>query len=179
MTYSTANVQNVQLGACSATYLTQSLGLTKGGIKVAFATQKKSVTVDQFGQTILNDYIMGRTGTVTIPMAESDLAKLQAVIVGSTLIIDHTTPTKTRLVVPTAIGTSLIASAGMLNLHPIGNAATDYSQDVNIPLAAPTGQMTFEYQFENERIYNVEFQMYPNISTGLLFTIGDLTASAT
>lgn len=175
----TAQVQNVKLGACSVNYATKDLGLTKGGVAVTIATQQKAINVDQFGQTVVNDFIMGRTGTVKVPMAESDLTKLQAVIPGSTLVTDHTTPTKKKLVIPTAVGTSLLDTAAPLILHPTANAVGDLSEDVTIPLAAPTGNITFDFQAENERIYQVEFTMYPDPATGLMLTIGDPSASAT
>lgn len=179
MPASVNSVENVKLGACDVSFNAVDLGLTKGGVKVSFSTQKKDVTVDQFGETIMNSFIMGRTGTVTVPMAETDLTKLASVIPGATLITDHTTSSKKKLVIPTAVGTSLIDTAAVLVLHPTALASSDKSEDVTVPLASPTGQMSFEYQFQNERVYNVEFQMYPDPATGLLFTIGDPTASLT
>lgn len=174
----TAQVQNVKLGACNVNYKTTDLGLTKGGVAVTISTQQKAINVDQFGQTVVNDYIMGRTGTVKVPMAESDLAKLQAVIPGATLVTDSVTPTKKKLVIPNATGTSLLAIAGPLILHPTSLADADMSEDVTIPLAAPTGNVTFDFQAENERVYQVEFTMYPDVATGLMLTIGDPSAAA-
>ncbi len=174
----TSSVENVKLGACNVTFDSVNLGFTKGGTKVSFQTQKKSITVDQFGQTIMNDIIMGRTGTVSVPMAETDIVKLAKVIQGATIVTDATTSTKKKLLIPTAIGTSLIETAAVLTLHPTALASGSKNEDVTVPLAAPTGAMTFEYQFENERVYMVEFQMYPDPTTGLLFIIGDPTATA-
>ena len=179
MTATLQQVQNVRLGACNVTYGTTDLGLTKGGVNVTITTQQKTITVDQFGQTIVNDFILGRTGTVKVPMAESDLVKLQAVIPGSTLVTDHTTPTKKKLLIPSAAGMSLLDTALTLTLHPTANAPTDKSVDVTVFLASPGGNISFDFQAENERIYQVEFTMYPDPATGLMLTVGDPSASAT
>lgn len=171
-------VENVKLGACNVTYGTTDLGLTKGGVSVAISTEKKSVTVDQFGQTIMNDYIMSKAGTVTVPMAEHDLVKLAAVTPGATLVTDKTVATKKKLLINTGVGTSLLSIAKELVLHPTNLPAGDKSEDVVVPLATPNGSISFAYNAENERIYNVEFTMYPDAATGLLCIMGDKTASA-
>jgi hypothetical protein len=174
-----SQVQNVRLGACNVMFGTVDLGLTKGGVNVTISTQTKAITVDQFGQSVMNDFIMGRSGTVKVPMAESDLVKLQVIIPGSVLITDHLDSTKKKLTIPTATGTSLIATALPLVLHPTANASGNKSEDITIPLANVTGNISFDFQAENERIYNVEFTMYPDPSTGLMLTVGDVTASLT
>ena len=178
MSVTLAQVQNVQLGACSVSFGGKDLGLTKGGVKVTISTQTKTIQVDQFGETIVNDYIMGRSGTVTVPMAESDLTKLAAAIPGAVLITDAISQ-NLQLQIPTSVGTSLLATAKSLVLHPTANAATNLTQDVTIPLAAVTSNISFEFQYNNERVYNIEFTMYPNPATGLMVMLGDPTASAT
>ena len=177
MSVTLAQVQNVQLGACSVSFGGKDLGLTKGGVKVTISTQTKTIQVDQFGETIVNDYIMGRSGTVTVPMAESDLTKLAAAIPGAVLITDAISQ-NLQLQIPTSVGTSLLATAKSLVLHPTANAATNLTQDVTIPLAAVTSNISFEFQYNNERVYNIEFTMYPNPATGLMVMLGDPTASA-
>ena len=179
MTVTSTQIQNVKLGSCNVAFGGVDLGLTKGGVAVTMSTQNKSIQVDQFGQTIVNEYIMGRTGLVKVPMAESDIAKLVLVIPGASIVTDKTISTKKKLLVPTGIGISLVASALPLVLHPTSALSTDLSLDVTVPLAAPTGNLTFDFQDQNERVYMVEFTMYPDPGTGLLFSIGDPTASAT
>jgi hypothetical protein len=179
MPYTATNIQNVKLGACSVSYGGVDLGLTKGGVAVTLSTQNKPINVDQFGQTVINDYIMGRSGTVKVPMAETDINKLVAVIPGASIVIDKNVGTKQKLVIPTSVGQSLYATALPLILHPTANAGTNLAEDVTVPLAAPTGNVTFDFQEQNERVFMVEFTMYPDATTGLLCTIGDPSASAT
>lgn len=170
--------KNVKLGPCKVTFGDLDLGLTKGGVEVNITTNKHEVTVDQFGTTVINDFITGRTGMVKVPMAETDLAKLLAVIPGATLITDATTPTKKKLNIPTGVGLSLIDVAQALVLHPTANAANNKADDVTVPLAAPAGSISFSFQVENERVYAIEFQMYPDEATGLLCVFGDNSAVA-
>lgn len=170
-------VQNVKLGACNVTYNSVNLGLTKGGVQVAITTSKYEMKVDQFGETIVNDIITGRQGSVTVPMAETDLTKLVAVIPGATLITDATTPSKKRLNIPTGAGISLMDAAAKLVLHPTANASGNKADDVIVPLAGVSGNVQFAFQVDQERVYNVEFTMYPD-ANGLLVVFGDETATA-
>lgn len=165
----TSSVENIKLGSVDVSFGGVDLGFTKGGVSVQITTQTKQVMVDQFGQSILNDYIQGRSGMVKVPMAESDLTKLVAVIPGAALV----GTTEKKMTVPTAIGTSLIDFAKVLILHPTALEPDDKTQDFTAALASPSGNLSFDYQYENERVYQVEFQIYPNTDTGLLYTIGD------
>lgn len=170
--------KNVKLGPCKVTFGGLDLGLTKGGVEVTLTTNKHEVTVDQFGSTVINDLITGRTGSVKVPMVETDLNKLLVVFPGAVLVTDATTPTKKKLEIPTGVGLSLIDFADVLTLHPTANAATNKADDFTVPIAAPNGSATFAFQVENERVYAIDFQMYPDEVTGLLAVIGDFDAEA-
>lgn len=178
MAYDPTAAQRVQLGTCNVTFGTTDLGLTKGGVEVAITSETYKVMVDQFGNTEINEYIIGRTVTVTVPMAETDLTKLNKVIPGSTLVTDATTSSKKKLVVPTGVGFSLLSVADKLVCHPVALPATDKSQDFTVPLTSPKGEFNFAYKLNEERIYSVQFTGYPDLNTGMLFVMGDNTATA-
>lgn len=170
--------KRVKLGPCNATFDSTDLGLTKGGVEVEITTSRHEVVVDQFGTTAINDIITGRQGLVRVPMAETDLNKLMVVIPGSTLVRDALEPTKMKLEIPTAVGVSLIESAKELILHPKHLPASDKSEDVTIPLCSPAGDLSFAFNVENERVYAIEFRMYPDEDTGLLAILGDSSVTA-
>lgn len=90
-----------------------------------------------------------------------------------------TTPSvagKKRIDVVTHVSTDLLSLASTLTLHPVG-AGSDVNEDFTVPLAATGGALTYAYKLDEERIYNVEFNAYPDDSAnGLLFQIGDTTA---
>jgi hypothetical protein len=171
------NVDNVKLGACSVTWKSTDLGFTKGGVEVEVSTAKKKIMVDQFGETDVNEYILGRSITVRIPLAESDLEILTNVIPGSTLVTDGTDANKKRIDIPSGAGTSLRSLAGVLSLHPYDQPASYVDEDVTIPLAAPSGDIQFSFRHDEEKVYSVEFTGYVDNATGLLYQIGDLTAT--
>lgn len=171
-------VKNVKIGACKASFKGTDLGLTKGGCEVTITTNKHEVTVDQFGTSVVNNYITGRQIMVKVPLAETDLNKLLAVIPGATLVTDATVNTKKKLVIPHGAGISLADIAGELILHPTALADSDKSEDVVAPLASPGGDMTFSFVVDAERVYNVEFAVYPDETTGAMLILGDETAEA-
>lgn len=83
-------------------------------------------------------------------------------------------PTASRVDVIDGVGVDLLAIAKQLRLHPKNKADTDYTDDFIIPKAATAGALTFAYKLDAERIYNVEFKGYPDITSGgKLFSVGD------
>jgi hypothetical protein len=177
MPYTNTNANNVQLGTCSVTFGSTDLGLTKGGVEVQVTTETYKIVVDQFGSTEINEYITGRNAMVKVPMAETDLTLLASVIPGSTLVTDGTDPTKKKVNVGTTTGASLRTYAQALVLHPLAQATSSKNFDFSIPIACPKGDFTFSYKLDEERIYNVEFYAFPDLTTGLLYVIGDATAT--
>lgn len=162
-----SDTQNVKIGVCRITFGDADLGYTKGGVEVEVATETHSTTVDQFGNTPISQYIMGRNITVRAPLAETTIENLALTMPGTE--VEGTTEKKAT--VSTGIGTNLRDVAQELRLHPIGLAESDTSEDLVIPLAATAGAMTFAYRVDEERIFNVEFTGYPD-NDGRLFYIG-------
>ena len=95
-----------------------------------------------------------------------------ATVSGATLT-GGTTPTARRVDVTTGVEQpSLINLARELRLHPVSKPDGDKSEDFIIPFAATAGALTFAYQVEAERVFNVEFNGYPDPMTQRLFTFG-------
>lgn len=168
------NVKNVKLGVCRVLFDGNDMGFTKGGVDVTVSTETHEVQVDQHGQTPINEYIMGRTVTVKVPLAETTLENLVKIMPGATLV--GGSGSIARVDVPTAVGTSLVELARELILHPINKPDTDKSEDFIVHLAATAGALEFAYKLEDERIFNSEFKGYPN-EDGLLFSVGDPLAT--
>lgn len=175
----TTNVENIKMGTCKITYNGQDLGLTMGGVEVDVETTTKETKVDQFGDTVANETIMGRNIKVTAPLAETTIQKLVEIMPGATLVTDGTDPSKIKAEVSTGTGLSLRSLAQELVLHPVELPDSDASEDLTIPLAATAGAMQFAYKFDQERIFNTVFKGYPDgASNNLLFIYGDKTAAA-
>jgi len=163
----TSSTQNVKIGVCKIKFGDTDLGYTKGGVEVEVTTETHKTTLDQFGITPVKEYIMGRNIVVRAPLAETTLDVLAATMPGTK--VEGTTGKKAS--VSTGVGTDLLEIAQELRLHPIGLADTDLSEDLVIPRAATSGAMKFAYKLDDERIFNCEFNGYPD-ETGLLFYIG-------
>lgn len=161
---------SLEMGACNVKFKTVDLGLTKGGVEVMFGTEVANINADQFGDSMIDNVIKGRTIKCKVPMAERDLVKLAAVIPGATLV---TSGLNKKLVINSAVGTSLRATAGPLILHPKSVAAIDLSKDIVVPLAMAKGDFTFSFKHDEQRVYMVEFEGYVDLTTGDLFTMGD------
>ena len=78
-----SNTRNVKLGVCSVSFKGSDLGYTSGGVEVTVKTDTHKVTVDQFGKTAINEYIMGREVMAKTPLAETTIANLVAIMPGA------------------------------------------------------------------------------------------------
>ena len=83
-----SNTENVKLGPCKITYDGVDLGYTKGGVEVTVETSTYEVTVDQFGEAPVDEYITGRTVTVSAPLAETTKENLEHIMPGASLVND-------------------------------------------------------------------------------------------
>lgn len=168
--------QNVKLGVCKVFYGGVDLGFTKGGVEVTVETETHEVQVDQYGNTPINEYIIGRTVAVSVPLAETTLDNLIAIMPGAKIITDATTSGKS-VVVPTGVGTNLIDLAKELILVPKGvGGSLDNKDAFRVPKAATPGAMSFAYKLDEERIFNCDFKGYPTEEAGaeVLFQVGEV-----
>lgn len=105
--------ENVKLGVCRVRFDGVDLGLTKGGVEVEVSTDTHKVTVDQFGESEINEIIMKRSVMARVPMAETTLDNLVKVMPGATLVdagtkqlytIDEASPVNAELYTVTIDG---------------------------------------------------------------------------
>lgn len=173
--------ENIQLGPCRVTYNGTDLGLTKGGVSLEVSTEVYDVTVDQFGESEVSSNIISRNVMVSVPMAEPTLENLTLSMPGSSLVVDGVDSNKKYVKVNSGIGVNMLNVTYPLKLHPIAQGSST-AFDINIPLAAPNGAISFSYEANQERIFNVEFKGYVNTDLldadyDLLLTYGDTTAT--
>jgi hypothetical protein len=313
----TSSTKNVKLGVCYVYFGGVNLGLTQGGVEVTVKTDTHKTNVDQYGKSTINEFIMGRDVMAKVPMAETTVENLAAIMPGSTLVytggtvasgtitiatqptagmeilvngklitfvaaadgidghvvigssaantalalaaaLNATTdplvalatytaaaavvtvtygnaltygapasaagpaaqggallegnnftlggtsylstttgapvtltmtagasvtfsgaaltggadPTYKSITTTTNINANLLSTAKELRFHPIYRVAGDKTEDFVVPLANCPGAINFAYKLENERIYNVDFNGYPDPITGKLFGVG-------
>lgn len=170
-----SSTENIKMGTCKITYDGVDLGFTMGGVEVTVATTTHETKIDQFGDTVANETVMGRTITIAAPLVETTLDNMALLMPGATLKTDNTDPQKPKKVVSVTSGTglSLLERAKEMILHPINKPTNDKSEDLVIPLCATAGAMNFAYKYDAERVFNCEFKGYPDSETGVLFVYGD------
>ncbi|BBI61673.1 hypothetical protein [Vreelandella sulfidaeris] len=154
--------ENIKLGACDVTFKSVALGLTKGGVEVSVETSTYPITVDQHGETAVDEFITKRQFKVTVPLAETKLDLLGLALPGSTV-------ENGQLIVKDGIGLSLIDSAGALQLIPTTGGSAE--EPITFLKANTAGNFSFAYRHNEERVYNVEFTVYPD-ELGVLGTFG-------
>ncbi len=174
------DTSNVKLGVCKVFFGGVDLGFTKGGVEVTVETETHEVQVDQYGNTPISEYVMGRTITVAVPLAETTLDNLVATMPAAKLVTDSTAGTS-KAIVPTGVGVNLLDFADELVLVPKGvNGSLNYNDAVRVPKAATPGAMTFAYKLDEERIFNCNFKGYPVIEGNdeVLYQVGTVTPPA-
>ncbi|OWZ90349.1 hypothetical protein B9J07_27560 [Sinorhizobium sp. LM21] len=112
-----SSTENVKLGVCNVLFDGVDLGFTKGGVEVEVATSTKEITVDQMGETPIGEVIMGRTVSANVPLAETTLDNLVAIMPGSELISDGAK----------ASGTVTFSTAAPVDGDKITLAGVDYT----------------------------------------------------
>ncbi len=166
---------DIKLGPCLLTYGAFQINETIGGVTVSITPMTKEIKVDQWGSGPVDHRVMGWDVKVTVPMAKTDFNTLKEVAG----FLDHVEDGGDEKLTDTAIGSSMRAKARELFLRPVD--ATDDSEDVTIFMAGNISSIELGYDFDNERVYNVEFIAYPKTGAdptkaGNYYAIGDPSA---
>lgn len=111
------------------------------------------------------------TGPNAITLAASNGATA-----GGAQLAGGVAQTSARVEVGTGTSVDLLAISKELRLHPVNKADNDFSDDLIVYRAATPGAMSFAYKIDSERIFNADFQGYPDPVTGKLFAVGDPNA---
>lgn len=77
--------ENIRMGTCRVTYGGVDLGFTMGGVEVTVATTTHETKVDQLGDAVAAESIMGRTINVKAPLVETSVYNMTNVMPGATL----------------------------------------------------------------------------------------------
>ena len=146
-----ADITNVKLGVCSVTFNLTDLGHTKGGVIVTYAPEYHDVSVDKYGNTVVEKVLIGEKLTAVVPLAESTVSNLQVAIpAGST--------DTSKITIGDSAGTAMAALAKELVLHPIANEDADLSEDVVLYKAIVSSEVSLPFTFDGERVVEVTFE---------------------
>lgn len=168
-----ADVTNVKVGACSVTFNSVDLGHTKGGVEVSYEPIYHEVSVDKYGETVVERYLIGEKMTAKVPLAELTIANLKVAMPMGTFA----GAANARLTLGKSAGTKASTVAAQLVLHPL-NMGTR-ANDIVLHKAHVASTVDLKMKVDEENVYEVEFQalLDETKSDGnYLGLIGDSTA---
>jgi hypothetical protein len=190
------DTKNVKLGVCRVLFDGVDLGLTKGGVEVEVTTETYKVEVDQFGKTAINELIVSRNVSAKVPMAETTLENMVAVMPGATLnqvggskatgtITVSTNPVANDNILVNGVNFTFKASAVAANEITIGASAAATAANIQAALAAYTDPKVSRAVYTvnaaivtvTARSYGVAdnaFTLSKTTGTGLTFSAGTL-----
>lgn len=168
-----ADITNVKVGVCSLTFNGVDLGHTKGGVEVSYEPIYHDVSVDKFGETIVEKYLMGEKITVKAPLAEFTIANLKVAMPSGTFA----GAANARITLGKSAGAKATASAAQLVCHPI-NMGTR-ANDIVLHKAYVGSTIDLAMKVDEEKIIEVTFEALldeTKTDGNYLGLIGDSTA---
>jgi hypothetical protein len=168
-----ADITSVQLGACSVTFNGVDLGHTKGGVEFTYEPTYHDTTVDKYGETVIEKYLLGEKVSVKVPLAEFTIANLGKVMPNGAFA----GAANARRLFGSNASKKATSSAAALVLHPILEGTRRH--DIVLYKAFPASTITLNHMVDEEKIIEVTFEalLDETKSDGnYLGMIGDSTA---
>lgn len=151
------NANDIEIGACWVYFGSVAgnigeqvdLGYTKGGVTISIETSTYPITVDQEGESPVGETIMGRACTVTVPMAESNYARLNKLIPDSTYVAGV-------LNIKSGIGANLMSYTDILQLV----RKDDANKWIKVYKSAPVVSLQATFLPNSEVLWPMQFKGY-------------------
>ena len=168
-----ADVTNVSVGVCSVTFNGTDLGHTKDGVMVSYEPEYKDVTVDLYGNTVVEKKLIGEKLTARVKLAEYTINNLRNAMPQSTFA----GAANARILLGSKAGKSALSRAYQLVLHPVNEGTRRY--DIVFYKAYVASAIELPHTNDEERVIEVVFEalLDETKSDGnYLGLIGDSTA---
>ena len=147
-----ASITNVKVGVCEVTFNDVAMGHTKGGTEVSYEPVYHDVTVDKYGETVVEKYLVGEKLTAKVIFAESTIANFKKVMPMGTLAGAG----DARITLGADSGKKASDNAYELVLHPQNEGTRAY--DVVIHKAFASSPVMLPFLVDGERVYEVTFE---------------------
>lgn len=167
-----ADINQVRVGVCSVTYNSVDLGLTKGGVTVSYEPTFHDISVDQFGETVIESVLTGEKFTAKVPLTESTISNMKVAMPNSTFAGAG----NKRITLGKTSGTRQGALSALLVLHP-QNEGTRVN-DIVLYKAFVNSTVELSHTIDGEKVIEVEFMALIDASKSdgnYLGMIGDST----
>lgn len=168
-----ADITNVKVGACSVVFNGVDLGHTKGGVEITYSPVYKDVSVDKYGETVVEKYLVGEKLSAKVPLAELTIANLKASMPNATFA----GAANARILLGKSAGGKLSGEAAQLVLHPL-NMGTR-ANDIVFHKAVVASEVVLNRKVDEETIIEVTFEALldeTKTDGNYLGLIGDSTA---
>lgn len=154
------------LGPCQITFNSVDLGKTMGGVTFKDSMNQVEVKEDQAGTTPVDHILTGRVIHVEVPMSRSTLAQLAAVLPGASNYGSY-------IKVFNQAGITRLDNAAALVLTPLVDGVAS-GDALTIFKASPITDIELAFDNENQRVYKVMFNVYPDADNNdQLYQIGN------
>lgn len=148
-----SDITNVRMGACSVSFDGVDLGHTKGGVEFNYEPDYQEVTVDKYGSTPVEKYLIGEKVTIKCNLAEDTIANLNVAIPQGT----QAGSGNARLTLGSNAGKAASDDAAQLVLHPLALASSTRTYDVVLYKAYVDSAVTVPYKNDEETVVEVTF----------------------
>lgn len=170
----------LDLGPCQVLYgppgSEVDLGVTMGGVRYVDEVRTANLMTDQFGDSPVDAVVTGREVRVECRFADirQNLELWAKVLPGAQLT---GTPPNQKLVVKRNVGETDRSVAQKLILKRIiGDQPSPDKRDwVIFPIATPRASPNLEFDATTQRALDVVFRVYPDLTTGTYYIMGDET----
>lgn len=174
-------VGDLELGPCQVLYGTAgaevSMGKTEGGVIVTFNKDTVPLYSDQEGTAPEDEIVVGQGATIKVPLAEITLDNY-ATALGQTKTQNGS---DYGVAGANLVGTSLRAAGQSLLLKKYVDGAVSALTEnwIRFLIASPSGTpVEVGFSKDSQRILEITFVAFRDVSTGHLYYIGDETAAA-
>lgn len=168
-----ADITKVKLGVCEVSFNGVDLGHTKGGVVFTYEPTHSDVSVDLYGDTVVDKYLKGEKIAVKVPLAEKTIANLKVAIPQGTFA----GAANARLTIGAKAGKKASDDAAQLVLHPVGEGTRAY--DLVVYKAYVASQVELEHSNDGQTVIEVTFESLldeTKADGNYLGLIGDSTA---
>lgn len=142
-------------GPCRITLDGVDLGHTLGGITFKADRELTKVMADKYGSTPIDYVLNGTECTLEFALAQTGYRQLDPTM-PETSSYDGA-GSMDRVDLGGDAGYSLRADAKQMIIHPLKNAATDFSEDITIYLAVSTGAVELPYKVDEQKVVNCTY----------------------
>lgn len=145
-----ADVRNIQLGVCTVKRAGTDLGHSIGGVVINYKPKFHDVKVDQYGDTLAQQFLVGEELGAKFSLAEFVLSNLLVAISQGTQLNDDS------ITIGSNAGKKQSDKAALWVFHPIANSATNYNDDWSIYRGVVVSDLEIEHTNEGEKKIPIE-----------------------